>query len=171
MRTFTLLSIVLAATSLACQAATSSHSRVVRFHGGSAIITPVAGVDHVVIKDSAGNLLAESNCGDGSGTYDEIVTFLRKVKAVISGSRKASVSSLINYPLRVYVAPGKSRLVNSEHQLQAQYSTVFTPTVTREIRELNPHNVFCRNNMAMGDDGVIWVQKFGGQLKISVVNQ
>ena len=171
MRTFISLSIVLLATSLACQAATSNHSRIVQFHGGSAEIITTDGVDHVIIKDSAGNMMAESDCGDDSGTYNEIVAFLKKVEVAFSVAKKKKVVSLINYPLRVNVAPGKSMFVNTERKLRAKYSTIFTPEVVQNIKELNPYNVFCREDMAMGGDGVIWAQMRNGQLKISVVNQ
>lgn len=127
--------------------------------------------DHVIMKDSTGRLTAESHCQDGSGTYNEIVAFLREVQTNVSANDKRKVISLIGYPLRVNDHPSKTIFIRSERQLLANYSTVFTPTVVSEINDYNPNRVFCRRNMTMGGAGVIWAQKLKGKLKIMVVNK
>ncbi len=147
--------------------------RIVHFSGGTATITAQRdGTQHVVIKDAKGDVEAESTCDSQSGSYDQSVKFQQAIVAAAQSSDPAPVIALVQYPLRVNVSSSNHFLVNNAATMRTRYQTVFTPKVLAQIRQSDPHAVFCRMGMSMLGGGVIWATVDShGVLKAAVVNQ
>jgi outer membrane protein assembly factor BamB len=146
--------------------------RIVHFNGGTATITTQSGGEHVVIKDAKGQLEAESSCDSQSGTYDQIVKFGQAVVAAAYHNDRTAMMSLVQFPLRVNASSTKSTLVINKATLQSRYSVTFTAPVLAKLRQVEPHDVFCRNGMSMLGSGVVWATvDHNGNLKAAVINQ
>ena len=147
-------------------------TRIVRFKNGDAVIKSSGPDEHVVIRDANGKLESDSYCDAGSGTYDQIVELGLAVRAASITGDRAAMADLVEYPLRVNTSHGRSVEVKSKADLLAHFREIFSATVIERLRELEPHEVFCRNGMSMpGGDGVVWASvDRRGVLKIAVVN-
>ncbi|TAN03599.1 MAG: hypothetical protein EPN36_11995 [Rhodanobacteraceae bacterium] len=170
MRNRVVLAVALLAVSLAGRAGVTEPTRTIPFHGGEAVVRTVAAGEEVTVKDSAGQVLAQSTCDSGTGSYDQIVAFLTALKQQVGARDRPAVAALVDYPLRINQLPRKPRLIRSASQLQADYAGVFTPQLGRKIAKLDPHVVFCRDGMAMGGNGVVWASDHGGTLRLVVIN-
>ena len=147
---------------------------VITFPGGTAVVTPSHGMQHVVIKDARGTVTSDSYCDSSSGTYQQIVAFGSAMKAAVRHGDKAAVARLMQYPLRVNAArSGKltTRTITSSRDFLAAYAGVFTGPIAAHISGMQPHEVFCRNGMAMFAGGTLWAAKnASGAIRAGVVN-
>lgn len=144
-------------------------ARTVHFPGGEAVITPSNGSQHVVIKDAKGNAVSDSYCDASTGTYDRIVRFGIAFKTAITHENRAQVAQLMQYPLRLNPTPKYT--LASKSALLAHYADVFTSGVLARLRTMEPHDVFCRNGMAMFAAGTIWVENDSAGIRVAVVNR
>jgi len=170
MRVVAVLTLLLAASTLASGADKIHSSRTYQFLGGRAVVEKYGTKEHVLIQDTKGSVTAESECEGPTGSYDQIVAFITALKAVVTDKKK--VSALFSYPLTVNEGNNKHRQVSSREELEHGFNEVFTPHVLEEIAKAEPHNVFCRNDMAMTGNGVVWSTRDNdGVLKGVVINQ
>lgn len=150
----------------------SAALRIVHFSGGTATITTQnGGVEHVVMKDAKGDLVAESDCDSQSGTYDHIVSFGQAVIIAAKNDDRTAMMTLVQYPIRINVK-AKPLFIKDAATLQIRYQAVFTPAVLGQLRQVDPHDVFCREGMSMLGGGIVWATADkSGALKIAVVNE
>jgi|SoiMethySBSTD1v2_1073268.scaffolds.fasta_scaffold33162_6 hypothetical protein len=142
---------------VAAAAVAPSAARIVKFAEGSTSIEAVGRVEHVVVRDTKGNVISESRCD--SGTFDEYLALFTKLRDAVSRADRSAVVKLVNYPLRVN---GKKPLVlQNAASLTKSYEKVFTVTVQEKIRKAEPAAVFCRDGRAMLGDGIIWATATG----------
>lgn len=147
---------------------------VITFPGGTAVVTPSHGMQHVVIKDARGTVTSDSYCDSSTGTYQEIVAFGSAMKAAVRHRDNAALARLMQYPLRVNTARAgmvTTRTIKSSRDFLAAYSGIFTAPIAAQISGMQPHEVFCRNGMAMFAGGTLWAEKnASGAIKAGVVN-
>lgn len=137
---------------IAAVAAGPGAPRVVKFTDGSASIDAEGGVDHVVVRDTKGNVTSESRCG--AGTFDKYFALFTKLNDAVARADRAAIVNLIAYPLRVN---GKKPLAfRNAAALTNNYDKVFTAEVQAKIRKAEPAAVFCWDGRAMLGDGVVW---------------
>lgn len=145
-------------------------AQTVHFPGGEAVVTPANGAQHVVIKDAKGNVASDSYCDASSGSYDQIVRFGIAFKTAVTAGNRAQVARSMHYPLRVNAA--RKYTIANKAALLAHYADVFTPGVLAQLRSMEPHEVFCRNGMAMLANGTLWVGTDSeGIVRSAVVNR
>lgn len=147
---------------------------IVNFPGGTAAVTASHGLQHVVIKNARGTVTSDSYCDASTGTYAQIVAFGSAMKAAVRRGDKAAVARLMQYPLRVNAersAKVTTRTIASSSEFVRAYNGVFTRPIVTKIAEMQPHDVFCRNGMAMFAAGTLWVAKnASGAIRAEVVN-
>lgn len=140
--------------------------RTVKFAAGETVIESGSDTDHVIVKDSQGNVTAESHCD--SGSFDAYVTLFTKLRESLARGDRSVVVKLADYPLRVN---SKSPLsIRDQVDLSKSYDKVFTPQVLEKIRKAEPAAVFCRDGLGMLGDGVVWAIVSGGTAKATVIN-
>lgn len=144
--------------------------RVVRFSGGSTVIRQTAQGQRVTVRDARGAVTSDSYCDAASGTFDQATQFATAVRRAATRGDRTTLVGLMQYPLRVNTSPGHSFSVASAGLLVRRFSTVFTPSVLKQLRALQPNDVFCRNGMSMLGSGVLWASVRNGTLKGAVVN-
>lgn len=144
--------------------------RVVTFSGGSTLVRQTAQGQRVTVRDARGKTTSDSYCDASSGTFDQAVQFAAAVRRAATRGDRATLVGLMQYPLRVNTAPGHSFSVASAGLLLRRFSTVFTPNVLKQLRAIEPYDVFCRNGMSMLGSGVMWESVRNGALKGAVVN-
>lgn len=149
-------------------------SGVVNFPGGTAVVTPSRGMQHVVVRGAHGAVTSDSYCDSSTGTYAQIVAFGSALKAAVRRGDRPAVARLMQYPLRVNAErSGKvtSRTIASSSAFLRAYDGVFTPPIVTKVSRMEPHDVFCRNGMAMFAGGTLWVEKnASGAIRARVVN-
>lgn len=141
--------------------------RTVKFSTGETVIESGSEADHVVVKDTKGNVTAESQCEPGS--FDAYLALFTRLKESLARGDRGVVVKLVGYPLQVN---GEGPLsVRNKSALFKNYDKVFTPQVLENIRKAEPAAVFCRDGLGMLGDGVVWAAASAGEAKMTVVNQ
>ncbi|SRR5581483_1752759 len=81
-------------------------------------------------------------------------------KAVIAGD-KETVTSLIRYPISVYVNQKKITIENRK-QLMTNYDAIFTPGYRKAIEDAIPRDMFARDaGIMLGERGEVWFDAEG----------
>lgn len=145
--------------------------RVVQFSSGSTLVRQTPQGQRITVRDARGNVTSDSYCDASSGTFDQAVQFATAVRRAAARNDRATLVALMQYPLRVNTAPGHSFSVASAGLLLRRFSTVFTPSILKQLRAIEPHDVFCRNGMSMLGSGVMWESVRNGALKGATVNR
>lgn len=145
--------------------------RVVRFAGGSTLVRQTPQGQRITVRDARGNVTGDSYCDASSGTFDQAVQFATAVRRAATRNDRAALVGLMQYPLRANTAPGRSFSIASAGLLLRRFSTVFTPSVLKQLRAIQPNDVFCRNGMSMLGSGVMWESVRNGALKGAIVNR
>lgn len=128
--------------------------------------------EHVVIRDTKGNLTSDSYCDAQSGRYSAVVAFGIALKAAVSNNSPGAVAASMSYPLRVNTGPNQGFTVRNRADLLARFRRVFTGGVLARLRALEPHDVFCRDGQSMLAGGTVWAQAgTGGVVRGVVVNR
>jgi hypothetical protein len=149
----------------------SPEPRVVKFEGGSAVITRGDGYESVVMKAADGTETGSSVCGNPAGTYDEIVPFAKTVLELVTADNHEAIADLASYPLRINLPGSKPQFLKDKKEFLARYAEVFTSPVLQRASWAQPDYVFCHDDMAMVAWGVMWIQKdHAGKLRIVVIN-
>jgi len=89
----------------------------------------------------------------------------RFIEAVLRGDR-AGAAALVSYPLNVNDGPYgrvRHRLVRNKAALLAQWDSIFTPGVMKELGRAVPHEMFTRDGMASVGLGVVYFDAKGAQ--------
>jgi hypothetical protein len=84
---------------------------------------------------------------------------LRFWQAIVKGD-KATVASLIDYPIKVQVA-GTARSVRSRQELISQYDAIFSPAYRKAVADAIPRNMFARDQGIMLGSGEAWFDSNG----------
>lgn len=142
-------------------------TKTVKFAAGETVIDSDQGSDHVVVKDTQGEVISESWCD--SGTFDAYLALFTRLKESVARGDRNAVVKLVVYPFRVNAK--KPLVFRNETSLLKGYDKVFTPQVLDKIRKAEPAAVFCRNGEGMLGDGVVWAMVSTGAAKVAVVNQ
>lgn len=123
------------------------------------------------MRDVEGKVRAESECDSSVGSYEQIVGVAKALQVYVTNAD--AVGAFVSYPLTVNSELGKKHVdIPSKKALVAHYNDVFTPSVIERIKKSNPHEVVCRNGMAMIGNGTVWfAEDRDGQVKLAVVNQ
>ena len=95
------------------------------------------------------------NAVGGMSKDRSYAAFLTDLKAAVRANDRDAVIGLIAFPLRVN-SNGKSRLYRSASEVRRDYDRIFTPRVTRAIRNQRVDQLFVRDLGAMIGDGQIW---------------
>jgi hypothetical protein len=141
-------------------------ARSVKFATGETAIDSDGETDHVVVKDTRGEVVSESWCD--SGAFDAYFALFTRLKEALARGDRSAVVKLVAYPLRVN---GKKPLVfRSEASLLKSYDKIFTPQIVDKIRKAEPAAVFCRDGDGMFGDGVIWANVTARGAAATVIN-
>lgn len=105
-----------------------------------------------------------------SGISNESVElFIKKTKESIIKKQKDWLSQNIKYPISVSVFNKKIKIKNQKEFL-ANYSGISTEKFLNEIKKSCSCDIFSNWQGAMFADGLIWVNAFNGNLKITSIN-
>lgn len=74
---------------------------------------------------------------------------------------KATVASLIAYPIKVHVAGGVLKTIRSRNELMSQYDAIFSPAYRKAISDAMPRNMFARDQGIMLGRGEVWFDANG----------
>jgi hypothetical protein len=85
----------------------------------------------------------------------DAIAFLAKFQDALKANNREAVALLINYPLLVTGAAGKTQ-VRSRAQLLASFDGIFTATVRSAILKATQDDVWGNSHGFMIGDGVIW---------------
>jgi hypothetical protein len=85
----------------------------------------------------------------------DAIAFLAKFQAALQSNHRETVAMLVNYPLLVTGAAGRTH-VRSREQLLASFDHIFTPAVRSAILKATPDDVWSNYQGFMIGDGVIW---------------
>jgi hypothetical protein len=85
----------------------------------------------------------------------EAIAFLAKFQSALKSNNREAVAMLVNYPLLVTGAAGRSH-VRSRAQLLASFDGIFTVAVRSAILKATPDDVWGNYQGFMVGDGVIW---------------
>jgi hypothetical protein len=77
---------------------------------------------------------------------------------------------MVNYPLRVNSAAGRPTFYRNAAALSANYARVFTPDIKEAVAATKPDNLFARDLGITIGNGEIWMNEFGGSIKIITIN-
>jgi len=96
--------------------------------------------------------------------------FLAELQADVAKGDKATVASMISYPLLVIRNSGKTR-VRTEAQFLSQYDNIFDAHVRRAIANQSAKCLFGNYQGTMIGDGEVWYrEQDNGPMKIITVN-
>ena len=146
------LLLALATVSLA-----DSANRVIDFAGGRTFVDSLGEVDHVLVQDLRGNVIADTVCEVGRFS-DYLVLFIRFRDAVVGGDPEAAVR-LVDYPFRVNAS--KPLTFKTAAALSKSYDKVFTPEIQQKLRDAQPAALFCKKDLATLGGGVVWAKPSG----------
>ena len=85
----------------------------------------------------------------------DAIAFLAKFQDALKSNNREAVALLVNYPLLVTGAAGRTH-VRSRAQLLSSFDGVFTATVSGAILKAAQDDVWGNSNGFMIGDGVIW---------------
>jgi hypothetical protein len=85
----------------------------------------------------------------------DAIAFLAKFQDALKSNNREAIASLVNYPLLVTGAAGKTH-VRSRAQLLAGFDGIFTAAVRGAILKATPDDVWGNDQGFMIGDGVIW---------------
>lgn len=85
----------------------------------------------------------------------DAIAFLAKFQDALKSNNHAAVALLVNYPLLVTGAAGRTQ-VRSRAQLLSSFDGIFTATVCSVILKATPDDVWGNSHGFMIGDGVIW---------------
>jgi len=104
---------------------------------------------------------------DAGAEDDKVVhrAVLRFWKAVTEDN-KATVASLINYPIRVRIA-GTLKRIRNRQELILQYDSIFSGAYRKAIIDAVPRNMFNRDQGIMLGNGEVW---FGPDGRVITLN-
>ena len=85
----------------------------------------------------------------------DAIAFLAKFQDGLRSNNHEAVALLVNYPLLVTGAAGKTK-IRSRAQLLAYFDHIFTPTIRSTILKATPDDVWGNSQGFMIGDGVIW---------------
>jgi len=86
-------------------------NRIVKFSGGQVAIDADRGTEHLVVTDSAGEVMSESWCDSESGSYDELALLFRRFRESVGTGDVATVAKLARFPTGTPI--GRSRTAPS----------------------------------------------------------
>lgn len=81
--------------------------------------------------------------------------FLPRLQGAIRSGDRRTVSSMIQYPLRVN-AVGGARIYSDRKSVEMDFDRIFTPRVKSAILAQQPDRLFVRDQGAMIGDGEVW---------------
>jgi hypothetical protein len=85
----------------------------------------------------------------------EAIAFLAKFQDALKSDSHEAVALLVNYPLLVTGAAGRTH-VRSRAQLLSSFDGIFTATVRNAVLKATPDDVWGNDQGFMIGDGVIW---------------
>jgi hypothetical protein len=85
----------------------------------------------------------------------DAIAFLAKFQDALKSDNHEAVAVLVNYPLLVTAAAGRTH-VRSRAQLLASFDGIFTATVRNTVLKATPGDVWGNYQGFMIGDGVIW---------------
>jgi hypothetical protein len=83
------------------------------------------------------------------------IAFLAKFQDALKSNNREAVALLVNYPLLVTGAAGRTQ-VRSRAQLLSSFDGIFTAAVRSAILKATPEDVWGNSHGFMIGDGVIW---------------
>ena len=99
-----------------------------------------------------------------------VTQFLARLKQAMTADDHAAIAAMIKYPLKVYSSAGRPATYRNAAALRANYMRVFTPEVQAAIAAAKPDDLFTRDQGVMTGNGEIWMNEFGGSMKIMTIN-
>jgi hypothetical protein len=100
-----------------------------------------------------------------------VTQFVARLKQAVAADDRAAVAAMVNYPLTVNAAGGRSMTYRNAAALSANYARVFTPEVKAAIAAAKANDLFSRDQGVMIGNGEIWMNELHGAMKIVTVNQ
>ena len=98
---------------------------------------------------------AEEPGPDGLLTQ-ELMAFVATLQSAVKSDSPEQVAPLIQFPLRVNEAPGKSHSVTAR-RFSVEYGKIFTPAVKAAVLQQAPDEIFRNSNGAMLGNGEVWI--------------
>jgi hypothetical protein len=100
---------------------------------------------------------------------ESVELFMKKTKESIVKKQKDWLSQNIKYPISVTVFKERVKIKNQKEFL-AKYATIFSEKFVNEIKKNCSCDIFSNYEGAMFANGLIWVNEFDGNLKITTIN-
>jgi hypothetical protein len=148
--------------------------RVISYAGGTVTVEGVRGHESVVVKGKSKgrskdpSFVTESVCDSRAGTYDELSSFFKKLKAAAKSGHAAQVVPLLRFPFR---GNGPTvKMYADAAELTAHYAEVFTPSVLKRLAAAEAAVVYCSGGGGMLGDGVVWAHTENGFTAADIVN-
>jgi hypothetical protein len=107
----------------------------------------------------------------GISSPAKVAQFVARLKQAVAADDRAAIAGMVNYPLRVNSAAGRTTFYRNAAALSANYARVFTPDIKKAVAVTKTDNLFARDLGIMIGNGEIWMNEIGGSIKIITVNQ
>jgi hypothetical protein len=160
------LLLVIAVFAAASPVQSKTAPTVIQHSVGVTVVTLEKGMDHVIVKDPQGNILADSWCE--AGTFVAYREAFTRIKEGLARKDRAAVVKLFLYPLRVNAA--KPIMFRNEAALLRSYDKIFTPALLGKIRASEPAALFCHNGLGMLDDGLFWAAMTAAGARVATID-
>lgn len=97
----------------------------------------------------------------------EFEAMVRKFLEAVRRGDRAGAAALVSYPLNINDARSAGRVrhrsIRNKAALLAQWDSIFTPSVLKELDRAVPHEMFTRDGMAVVGPGVVYFDAKGAQ--------
>lgn len=100
---------------------------------------------------------------------ESVELFIKKTKESIVKKQKEWLSQNIKYPISVAVFNKKIKIRNQKEFLE-KYAGIFSEKFITELKKSCSCDIFSNYQGAMFADGLIWINEFNGNLKITTIN-
>jgi hypothetical protein len=100
----------------------------------------------------------------------QVTQFVVRLKQAMAADDRAAIMGMVNYPLRVNSTAGRPTFYRNTAALRANYARVFTPDIKEAVAATKPDDLFARDLGIMIGNGEIWMNEFGGSMKIMTIN-
>ncbi len=124
-----------------------------------------------VIMESATGLMGQSRYSVAGFDSDDVVeSVARKFKEAVIAHEKATVASLIEYPIKVSVKGKEVEIKNKDAFIQ-RFDDIFYKAFVALIKNSVPHNMFAKSSGVMlGEHGEVWIGGTDGKARIIAIN-
>jgi hypothetical protein len=97
----------------------------------------------------------------GEKDKKEFLTFDKTFRAALKNGDAATLSSIVEFPLRLNYGPGVSVSLDTPATLQAKFQEAFPPEIRNAVLSEDPAMVWCNYSGVMYANGAVWADDIG----------